>query len=144
MTEEDEGMMGTVEWVERTEQPNRGEQNLNLRWSVNQHLLNHVAGCGVKEQAYEGREKQYAKNFDDSPLVILPQDVLERFERAQTPQSRRSASLLITMLQQNLQAKTKEKRWWREKKSRLKAQAGGCASEISVGSRTTGPKSQGG
>ena len=50
------------------------------------HFLDGVTGEGVEEQGQHGRQANKGQDFDDGPLVVVPYDVTDRFQRGQPPQ----------------------------------------------------------
>lgn len=53
-----------------------------------EHLLDGVARNGVEEQQQQDGQPEDDQALDDAPLVIVPDDVPDRFERIQEPHER--------------------------------------------------------
>ena len=53
--------------------------------SGTENLLDSVAGQVVKEQGEEEHEQDEQDGLDDDPLVVVPDDELERLDRVQEP-----------------------------------------------------------
>ena len=51
--------------------------------------MRHGTGQRVDDEANEADEQHDEQYFEDEPLVVLPDDVLERLERVHEPQERR-------------------------------------------------------
>jgi len=51
--------------------------------------MRHGAGHRVEHEPDEENNQQHDERFDDEPFVVLPDDVLESFERVHEPQERR-------------------------------------------------------
>ena len=52
------------------------------------HLFDGVARHGVEEEDEEGRQQHDDQDFDDHPLVVVPQDVANGLQGIQKPYKR--------------------------------------------------------
>lgn len=63
--------------------------------SGSHYFLDGVSGHGVEEQCEQCSQKEHDQGFDDHPLVIVPQDILEGLQWVEKPHKRRVRSTEI-------------------------------------------------
>jgi len=65
----------------------KGHDVTTLLWVKD--AVRHGSGHRVQKQCNEADDQQQNEYFEDEPLVVLPDDVLESLERIHEPQERR-------------------------------------------------------
>jgi len=58
--------------------------------------MRQCAGRRVDDQSNEENDQEYDECFNNEPLVVLPDDVLESFQRVHEPQKRRVRAAVHT------------------------------------------------